>query len=194
MIDEPQIDDILAEMNKPAAKKRINSCRKGKRGEREVVHLLMEHFKLPFAKRPEEFGSGGWSTTHEEVQEGLDLDHMAGDILVPKGFRFCIENKVGYDIEVINLFPDANRKRDEKLIDEFIAQAERDSNRVGKEPLVFYRKDYCPIITFFPTRLMIPNIPLLPILYYKNYTCVSLGMLLSYPRDFFLPGSGIITI
>lgn len=185
MKSEPEIDDILAQL-KGSRKKRINSSRKGKRGERDLCRILSERFGLPFAKRPDEFGSGGWSTTHETVQEGLDLDHMAGDILTPKGFRFCIENKLGYDLEILNLLPGANRKRDRTLLDSFVAQAERDSARVGKEPLVIYKKDRCPHLAGIPKKIL-PNHNLVPFLEYNGYLWFSLDSLLTLPDDFFFP-------
>lgn len=181
-----EVDDILNQLRDGGRKKkRINSNRKGKRGERILCQKLTERFQKPFAKNPDNFGSGAWSTTHADLQEGLDLDHLCGDIITPKGFRFAIENKKGYDIEMINLFAGANRKRDEKQIDDFLEQCKRDADRVGKSTLLFYTKDYCPTLAFIPREEShwVPDkvVKLL----YKGFLVLSLDDLLQIPDEFF---------
>lgn len=184
--EDSEIDDILSDLRRDGKKKkRVNSSQKGNRGEREVCAILREHFEKPFAKVPQSFGSGAWGTTHEDIQAGLDLDHMSGDILTPHGFAFTIENKKGYDIEFLNLFPGSRRKKDWRLIDGFIVQAERDAKRVGKIPMVLYKKDRCPIIAFIPKceSHWVPDT--FTKMFYKDYVAVALLELLQLPESFF---------
>ena len=180
---DTEVDDILANLRKKT--KKVNSNRKGKRGEKNVCKKLIERFQKPFSRNPDTFGSGAWSTNKGDLQEELDLDHLAGDIITPKGFSFCIENKKGYDMEVFNLMSGANRKRDKKLLDEFIEQAERDAERVGKIPMVLYAKDRCPVIAFIPEVEIRNRSTFLVMLRYGSYVGISLGDLLELPDDFF---------
>ncbi len=185
MDDQKEVEDILANLSNK--KKRINSSRKGKKAERDICEALSERFHLPFARKPDEWGSGGWSTSHQDLQEGLDLEHMAGDLITPKGFAFSIENKKGYDLEFLNLFPGSRRKKDTSTLDGFIEQAERDSGRVGKNPCIIYTKDYCPSIVFIKE---IENIPTgITKLNYKSYIGISLFDFLSLPDRFFFRAS-----
>jgi Holliday junction resolvase len=72
-------------LEKDLKKPRKNSKRKGANFERKVVKILEERFDHPFSRTP---GSGAFATTHKTVQD------MSGDIIVPAGFRFCIEAKM----------------------------------------------------------------------------------------------------
>lgn len=172
-----EIDDILV-----TAKKRVNSSRKGKCFERDLVDILKARFKLPFARNPSTFGSGAWSTTHD--YSGLDMNAIAGDIITPLRFKYTIECKSGYDIELINLFSGANRKSDSKTIDGFIEQVERDAGRVNKLPLIIYRKNLC-----LSLALLKETTPVVQYMRYRDYYIVSLQDLLELPHNFFFPAA-----
>jgi len=184
------VDNIIANLKENEEnKKRVNSSRKGKRGEANVLPLLIERFKLPFARKPQTLGSGGWATQHAEtLKEGkLDMDSLAGDIITPKGFGFCIEVKSGYDIELINLFQGTKKKSDQKQLQDFFDQVSRDSKRVNKQPLLIYHKDNCPSIVFLETKTLKPYCSCIyPIFYYNTqWVCLSFVSLLELPSEFF---------
>jgi Holliday junction resolvase len=103
-----------------------NSKRKGANFERKVVKILEERFDHPFSRTP---GSGAFATTHKTVQD------MSGDIIVPAGFRFCIEAKCGYDHELhlTKLFDPRSRLYD------FIRQVVRDSKKMKKDWMLIWK-------------------------------------------------------
>lgn len=115
-----------SELEKDLKKPRKNSKRKGSNFERKVVKLLEDRFDTPFSRTP---GSGAFATTHKTIQE------MSGDIIVPTGFRFCIECKSGYDYELhlTKLFDPRSRLYD------FIRQAVKDSRKAKKDWLLIWK-------------------------------------------------------
>ena len=121
--------DIL-DLKKLKKKKRVNSKAKGGAFERKIATLLNEQFKTKeFNRTP---GSGAFATTH------LLPKHItvAGDIITPLNFKFCIECKKGYNDQSIYSLLDYNSK-----IWEFIEQSEKDAKKLKKVPMIIYKQD-----------------------------------------------------
>jgi hypothetical protein len=140
---EPEIEDILGAG--PTTKKRVNSKAKGNRSELKICKLLTEHFGEPFNRVP---SSGAFGTSHQSLQKNA-RDILAGDVITPKGFLFVIENKVGYNIDLINLYSDKDNT-DKKLFFGFLEQASRDAKRTDRLPMVVYTKDRRETLACFP--------------------------------------------
>lgn len=113
---------------------RVNSKKKGNRGELAICKILSDHFQQKFNRVP---ASGAISTIHQLQQNSART--LAGDIICPDNFNFSIENKYGYDIDLYSLFQKDNGDK-RKFID-FIEQAKEDANKVvGISPMVIYTR------------------------------------------------------
>jgi len=113
----------------------VNSKKKGNRGERKIVEMLNNHFDTKeFARVP---ASGAISTIHKLSKNSIKS--YCGDIVTPDNFRFSVENKYGYEVDLYNLFQEDNG--DKRKIQDFIDQAIKDSSKVsGIEPMVIYTR------------------------------------------------------
>lgn len=110
-------------------KKRVNSRRKGATFERELVTKLNKKFNTKeFSRTP---GSGAFATTHKNLPESLRIH---GDLITPAEFKFCIEAKNGYNVNIYDLF----KKRSELI--NFITQAKRDATKAKRQWLLVYKK------------------------------------------------------
>jgi hypothetical protein len=128
-------------------KGRINSKAKGGRFERKVADMLNKRFNTSdFCRTP---GSGAFATTHS-LPEYLKI---YGDLITPKGFKFIIECKSGYNKEgICNLF------NSNSIISDMIAQAERDSIKSKKNYLLIIGNDrQDPIVITNAIIAIIPN-------------------------------------
>ena len=186
------IEDILLNKEK---KKKVNSKDKGKRGERELCKVLSDRFKghTAFFRV---FGSGnqGWRPMTEQAKE-----IFTGDVVCPEGFRFSIECKYGYDhIDLCLLFEGVG-----KDIDKFLEQASKDAERVGKIPMLCWKKPRGAWLAFIPRVAMNTEWFSLNfrsnsqdrqtycLLRYKEWIAVSLLDLIATSTDdfFFIPSS-----
>ena len=123
-----KLDDILGH-GEFAKKKRVNSRRKGNAFERKMASSLNERFDTKeFARTP---GSGAFATTHKNLPEHLKIQ---GDLITPQNFKFVIECKSGYTLELDDPF-----KKNSDLWD-FINQAKRDASTANKDWMVIYKK------------------------------------------------------
>jgi len=174
MDDDFEIDDIL---NNQLKKKKKNSGRKGKRGERSLIEELTERFpNKPFSRT---IGSGNrWSQARlTEAAKKV----FTGDIVTPDNFLFALECKHGYN--KINI--ERAIKKGNKKLDSFLEQVEKDGERVNKNPMMCWKKDYKPWIVFIKTSLIPESIENIQ---YKNWGIVSLERLLELPDSFFFKG------
>jgi len=120
-----------------------NNNKKGKSGERALAKLLNERFKVYtqtlgcFART---IGSGNrWSQTACLSKEATES--LAGDLITPKTFKYCIENKCGYkSISIHDIFAGS------KQLDNFLFQAITDAQRIDKLPVLIWKSDYKPYI------------------------------------------------
>ena len=123
------MEDIV-DLKKLKKQKRVNSKAKGGAFERKIANLLNEQFETKeFNRTP---GSGAFATTHQLP------DHItvAGDLITPKNFKFCIECKKGYNDQTIYSLLNYSSK-----IWEFIEQSEKDANKLKKVPMIIYKQD-----------------------------------------------------
>lgn len=119
-------------------KKRKNSRTKGNAFERKICKLLNEFFNTTeFMRSP---GSGAFSTTHN-LPEHLKF---SGDLITPKTFKYTIECKKGYNRENLGSLFDIKSN-----IGSFIAQAEKDSQKINKNFLLILQQDRKNILCLF---------------------------------------------
>ena len=110
-------------------KPRVNSKRKGATFERKIAQKLNERFKTTeFSRTP---GSGAFGSTHQLPQHLI----VHGDLITPQNFKYTIECKNGYNVELDDLF---KPKGD---FYKFIEQAKQDARRANREWMVIYKKD-----------------------------------------------------
>lgn len=166
------IDDIL----KPRGSKRKNSGSKGKRGERGLRDILSERFKGQIFNRV--VGSGNrWA---QAVLSEQSKKVLTGDIVCPDSFVFCIECKHGYpQIDLCAVLA-----KDNAMINEFIDQASKDAERIGKKPLLCWKKDRQPWVAFL-RREDLDQSKFTTAMIYGKWMAVSLELLLTLPDDFF---------
>jgi len=125
----------------------VNSIKKGKRGEREVVKLLKDWWGGDFSRSPD---SGAFMTTHAQVlvDSGSDL---GGDIITPPDFPFSVEVKLRKEIDLWELVRIETPTEDQALMKDnpitWWYQAKYDASRFGKIPFVIMKENrkqwYC---------------------------------------------------
>jgi len=137
-------EDILSNGDFTKRKTRVNGKAKGNRYENSVAKILNETFETTdFCRSP---GSGAFATTHA-LPEHIKV---YGDLITPQNFRFVIECKNGYKV---NLDDVLNRK---SKLWEFIEQAKRDGKKAGKDWMLIYKKDRRKAIAI--TNVNVPGI------------------------------------
>lgn len=160
-------------------KKRKNSKAKGKTGEREIVNLFNERFAEILKANPTwgKFqrcvGSGNrWSqTTLSDNEQNV----FAGDVRHPH-FRFVIESKKGYDVDLAATFEGGD-----KTLDGFLQQVESDSQRSKKDPMLIWKKDRRPYLVF----VKVLEGEYVYLMKYREWNVVALKDLLKLPDAFF---------
>tara|TARA_R110000744_G_scaffold79783_2_gene156578 strand:+ start:357 stop:863 length:507 start_codon:yes stop_codon:yes gene_type:complete len=110
-------------------KPRVNSKKKGANFERKIAQMFNERFKTTeFNRTP---GSGAFGSTHQLPQYLI----VHGDLITPQNFKYTIECKNGYNLELDDLFkPKSDFFR-------FIEQAKADAKRCSREWMLIYKKD-----------------------------------------------------
>lgn len=135
----------LEKLKKP---KRVNSKAKGGAFERQIAKMLNEQFSTKeFSRTP---GSGAFATTHE-LPEHITV---AGDLITPLNFKFCIECKKGYNDQTIYSLLDYNSK-----IWQFIEQCEKDAKKMSKVPMIIYKQDRKDILVITYKNMFTTLIP-----------------------------------
>ena len=111
-------------------KPKVNSKRKGATFERKIAHMLNERFKTnEFSRTP---GSGAFGSTHQLPQHLI----VHGDLITPQNFKYTIECKNGYDLEIDDIF------KERSDFYKFIEQAKTDARKAGgREWMVIYKKN-----------------------------------------------------
>lgn len=103
----------------------VSSRDKGKRAEYAIRDMLRDATGLQWERVP---GSGGLMSSHG----------LKGDVYVPDtNIKHCVEVK-HYKDDVINYLM---LKNPDNQFAKFWAQTVRESGQVGKEPLLFFKKD-----------------------------------------------------
>lgn len=175
--EDLDVDDVFS-LKKT---KKINSSVKGKTNEREIVKILNDRFKKLLSLNP------AWGMFSRSVGSGnrfsqACLSHSAkqvfsSDISCPPLFKFTIESKAGYDIDLCSAFSG------NKEIDSFLKQATDDSEKVKKLPMVLWKKNRRPRLAFIHSDLVrqIPEYSMR----YREWTAMSFSDLLLETDDFF---------
>lgn len=172
-------NDIFDDSKK--SKKKINSGRKGKGGERQLVNIFNTRFASLLDKNP------SWGKFTRSVGSGnrwgqVTLSHNAtnfysGDIICDN-FKFVIEAKTGYDdIDLFTAF-DAN-----KDIDAFLKQVSDDANRCGRKPMLIWKKNRKDHITFIRENIDTSLFDYK--MFYRDWIVISFNSLLNSMNDDF---------
>lgn len=187
MKKETEEDDLfLDDLVNVTQKKSVNSKSKGNRKELALVKLLNERFDSLFLKHPDwgkfsrSVGSGNrWGQKVSLPQFAKDT--FTGDLVCPLNFRFVIESKGGYNnIDLCRFFSGSCKE-----IDSFIQQSLDDSKRCGKEPLIFWKKDRKPMLSFIKLKEIKDKD--LPCIHFKynDWVIMNAKDLLGFPDVYF---------
>lgn len=177
MSDEDyHVEDLLLDLNRKKEKKKLNSGRKGKRGEHSICKTLIERFDKPFSRV---IGSGAHGHRAALTEEAKLI--LTGDIVCPPNFRFTIESKHGYpEIDLCNALDGGH-----KLLDGFMEQVEKDAKRIHRKPLLCWKKNRLPCIAFIKQEDL-PNFRDFKMhLCYNDWVAVALTELLKKDNNFF---------
>lgn len=173
--DDFVMDDILS---KKKTKTKVNGKKKGNRTELDLTKLLNARFGTGFSRT---IGSGAVGTAKASYLPKHAQEVFSGDLIVPKGFRFVIESKGGYDgIDMSSVFVRGNSE-----LDGFLDQVTKDSKRCNRKPMLCWKKTRKPWLAFVLTKELSGRTFKYKMQYGK-WTAVALEHLLKLEDDFFL--------
>ena len=113
---------------------KINSKKKGNRGELECVKLLTEVIGEGFARVP---SSGAWAGgQNRERREDMSIEQkltLVADIMTPPSFKFVLEHKNYESIDFWDLFNEGSK------LNEWTEQVSGDAEFVGKHPMLIMK-------------------------------------------------------
>jgi hypothetical protein len=167
------LDDILS---KKKAKK-VDGKKKGNRTELDLTKVFNARFGNGFSRA---VGSGNrWGQVNHLPEHAREI--FSGDLIVPKGFKFVIESKGGYDgIDMSSIFVRGNSE-----IDDFLGQVTKDSKRCGRKPMLCWKKTRKPWLAFVHSKDLVgQNFKYK--LNYGKWSVVALEHLLKLTDDFFI--------
>jgi hypothetical protein len=180
---EIEIENLLDKKNK-----KIKSGKKGKRVELEVVKLLNNRFAELLSKNPSygrfsrTIGSGNrWG--QNVYLSKTAMDNFSGDLVCPTNFKFIIESKGGYnDIDLCSAFEGGQSE-----LDAFLKQASDDSERTNRKPMLLWKKDRKPRLSFIKSSdIEFDNYKNFEYhMKYRDWIGLSLNDLLKLPDSFF---------
>ena len=164
-------------INPKKKKKKVDGKKKGNRTELDLVKILNKRFGTGFSRS---VGSGNrWSQVNHLPKHARDV--FSGDLVVPEGFLFTIESKGGYDgIDLSSIFIRGNSE-----LDKFLSQAEDDSKRCNRKPMLCWKKTRKPWLSFLKTSDLEGHDFKYKLIYGK-WTGISLDLLLELEDKFFL--------
>jgi hypothetical protein len=176
--DFEDFDDFVNEdILKPKKPKKVNGKKKGNRTELDLTKLLNARFGTGFSRT---IGSGAVGTSKAQYLPKHAQDVFSGDLVVPKGFRFVIESKGGYDsIDMSSVFVHGNSE-----LDGFLEQVTSDSKRSGRKPLLCWKKTRKPWLAFLLTKDLTGTFKYK--MQYGKWTVVALDHLLKLDDEFFI--------
>lgn len=179
-MDDIEIENLLESKNK-----KIKSKPKGKRVELQLVKDLNKRFDSILRKNPKwgkfsrTVGSGNRWGQNVHLSK-IAMDSFSGDIVCPPSFKFVIESKGGYnEIDLCSVFSKGNSE-----IESFLKQVSADSERTGRMPLLFWKKDRKPRLAF----LKIKDIKEKSFEYYmkyKDWIIIEYDDLIAFKDEFF---------
>ena len=171
-MDDFVTDDILSNKKK----KKVDGKKKGNRTELDLTKVLNARFGTGFSRA---VGSGNrWGQVDHLPKHARDV--FSGDLVVPKGFKFVIESKGGYDsIDMSSVFIKGNSE-----LDSFLDQVTSDSKRCGRKPMLCWKKTRKPWLAFVLTKDLTGSFKYK--MNYGKWTCVALEHLLKLEDEFFI--------
>ncbi len=158
--------------------KRVNSQKKGGNFTLKITKIFNERFGTKeFSKTPT---SGAYATTHQ-LPEHLKI---YGDMISPKGFKFCVENKCGYDKENLGGF-----FKDNSDLQGFIQQSKIDADKSKLKFLVIFKQSRTDILCILDSMPELESFLLsrssMFIKVSNKYICCKLQDLLEMEDSFF---------
>lgn len=171
--DDFVMDDILSKKKS----KKVDGKKKGNRTELDLTKLLNVRFGTGFSRS---VGSGNrWGQVNHLPKHAQEV--FSGDLIVPKGFKFVIESKGGYDgIDMSSVFVRGNSE-----LDGFLDQVTKDSKRCNRKPMLCWKKTRKPWLAFVLTKELSGR-SFNYKMQYGKWTAVALEHLLKLEDDFFL--------
>jgi len=113
---------------------KINSKKKGNRGELECVKILTENLGEGFARVP---SSGAWGGgQNRELRENMSYEQkltLVADIMAPPNFNFVLEHKFYEEASFWDLFNESSN------LNEWIKQVSSDADFVEKDPMLIVK-------------------------------------------------------
>lgn len=169
-----EIDDLFATKSK-----KVNGCSKGKRVERLAVKVFTDRFGEGFSRS---IGSGNrWSQVSFLPKHAQDT--FSGDLVTPTKFLYTVECKGGYDdVDIENALDGGNSQ-----LNEFLEQAEFDSGRCNKKPLLIWKKNRKKWLAFIKTEHL-PHSNWEYRIIYREWSGLILDELLKLDNTFFFNG------
>ena len=154
---------------------KINSKNKGNSSERETAKILTERFKphkfMRNVSSGATFGAGNRYRAYGVSEETKEV--LSGDIITPKEFKFCVENKAYKSLDFWDLL---NPSSD---LFKWMEQCESDAKFSKKYPMLIVKINNHKRIVFVKEKLEG---------YYfecRGWYCYYLEELLNQPEDFF---------
>lgn len=171
-IDDFVIEDVLSKKKN----KKIDGKKKGSRTELDLTKILNARFGTGFSRS---VGSGNrWGQVNHLPKHAQEV--FSGDLVVPKGFKFVIESKGGYDgIDMSSVFVHGNSE-----LDGFLDQVTKDSKRCGRKPMLCWKKTRKPWLAFVLTKDLTGQFKYK--MQYGKWTVVALEHLLKLEDEFFM--------
>lgn len=168
--------DDLFEERKKRKKRKADGKKKGNRCELELVKVFNKRFGGGFSRS---VGSGNrWGQVAFLPKHAQEV--FSGDLIVPKGFKWALESKGGYqDIDLNSIFVDGSAE-----LDGFLDQVMKDAERCGRRPMLCWKRDRRPWLAFVPTKELDGHSFKFCLLY-QGWSAVALKELLKLTDDFF---------
>lgn len=160
--------------------KRLNSNAKGNKREWEVCSDLSKRFNKEFLRTL----SSGASATRRHDCNNKDVEFIknnTGDIICPDGFKFVIESKHYKDFDFFTLFNDKN------LLTDWWRQSYKDSKRVGKHSLVFFKFNYKKKMAMLSIDFKSDVAKFKNVIINNEFIVITQDDLFSLPNGFFFP-------
>lgn len=172
-MDDFVTDDILSKKKT----KKVDGKKKGNRTELDLTKVLNTRFGTGFSRT---ISSGAIGTAKVHLPKHAQ-DVFSGDLITPKGFKFVIESKGGYDgIDMSSIFVRGNSE-----LDSFLDQVTQGQQALRCKPLLCWKKTRKPWLAFVHTKDLAGH-GFKYKLHYGKWTAVALEHLLKLDDSFFL--------
>jgi len=181
--DGLDVDDIFDPAKKK--KKKVDGGKKGKRAERDLVKLFTARFGEGFSRS---LGSGNrWGQVKNLPKHAKDT--LTGDLCCPKGFKWVLESKNGYDDIDLNLA----LLKDCGQLNGFLDQASKDGRRANRKPMLLWKKTRRPWLTFVHNEEL-DGLHFKYKFVYGKWTAVALERLLELDDTFFFDDDALASV